>query len=466
MKLRLDERMLAAAIMVSTLVHIVLAARLPITDDEAYYLLWSRRLAWSYPDHPPMIAALVAISARLFGTSPFGLRVVPILCAAAMAVIVYLAARSLFDRATAQRSTLIVLVMPAMFIGAAFAFPDVPMSLFWVLCLWTGWRALTTGGWWWLAVGAATGLALLSKLTGFAFVLGLVGAWAGGDWRRALRDPWLYPGALVALALFAPVVLWNVRHDWALVAVTLNRDPWLLEGSLPGNLALFVVGQVGYYGFLVPLLVGAGIVALRRSREPVWRYLAWMTLPLLTVMFAAAFDGRTKPHWPGQAYLSAAMALGALWPDWARARPRVLWVTAGLTVVLSAALVAATLFAWGQLAPQAGFVRWDSVAAAIDQQLARQPDQTLVLTDTYQAASLLSYYLRTRVPIASFQGAFAFWQDREAWSGRTALYVDEIGSRHKAPAASMCQRMRALDEMPLSPWRTVRLHRCEDVRFP
>jgi len=466
MRLTPHARTLAAAIIVSTLVRLILAARLPITDDEAYYYLWARHLAWGYPDHPPLIAAVVAVSARLFGTAPFGLRVVPILCAAATALVTYLAARSLFDREVALRSTLIHLAMPAMAIGTAFAFPDVPLSLFWVLALWTGWRALATGGRWWLAAGAAVGLALLSKLTGFAFVLGLVGAVAGGEWRRALRDPWLYAGALVALALFAPVVLWNARHDWALVTLTLNREPWLLGRPIPENLALFVVGQVSYYGLLAPFLVGAGIVAIRRWREPVWRYLAWMTLPLLIVMLAAAFNGRAKPHWPGPAYLSAAIALGTLWPGWAAARPRLLWAAAGLTALVSGVVFVTVLFTWGSLAPRAGIDRWDLVAASIDQHLARQPDHTLVLTDTYQAASLLSYHLRTRVPVTSTHRAFVFWQDRMAWSGRTALYVDEVQSAQKANTAAMCPRMRAVDEMPLSPWRTVRFHRCEDVRFP
>lgn len=461
MRLAVSDRVVWAATGVFALVHVALAARLPIADDEAYYWLWSQRLAWGYPDHPPLIAVLVAVSARLFGTSPFGLRAVSILAAVATIPIVYLAARDLFDRETARRSTLIILGMPAMAVGTAFAFPDVPMALFWVLCLWTGWRALTVGAWWWLATGLATGLALLSKLTGFAFVLGLVASWMAGDWRRTLRDPWLYAGALVAIALFAPVVLWNAQHDWALVAVTLNRDPFLNGRSVPENLALFAVAQVGYYGFLAPALVGAGIVAARRAHPPVWRYLAWMTLPLLVVMTTAALDGRPKPHWPGPAYLSAAIALAALWPQWSD-RAGLRRAAVALTALLSVGLVVVALLGWVQ--PTTG--RWDRVAEAVDRQLALRPDQMLVLTETYHAGSLLSYYLRARVPVTSSQGAFVLWQEPAAWSGRTAVYVAEQGPGRNVALAGRCGRVMALEEVRLTSSRTVRLYRCERVRFP
>jgi len=461
-----ERTWLAAVTMVSAMAHFALAARIPLGDDEAYYWLWSQSLAWSYPDHPPMIAALVAASTRLFGSSPFGLRAVPILVAAAALPMVYLAGRTLFDRGAALRGTLIFMSMPVFAIGTGFAFPDGPMIFFYALALWTGWRALATGGWWWVVAGAATGLALLSKLTAFSLVLGLAGALAGGNWRRSVRDPGLYAGALVAIALFTPVVVWNVQHDWLLVNITLRRDPWIVPRSIPQALALFSAGQLLYYGFLAPALIGAGLVALRRFREPVWRYLAWMTLPLLVVMAIAAVDGWAKPHWPGPAYLSAGLALGALWPHWWQRRPRLLWAAAGLTMLLNAALIVGAMLPWGTQAIRTSIGRWDLAAAVIDRQLAQLPGPTLVLTDTYQAASQLSYYLRARVPVTSFYGAFIVWQQPAEWVGRSAVYVDEPYIERKPDIARICRNVRALEDVTIGPGRTVTLRSCENLRFP
>jgi 4-amino-4-deoxy-L-arabinose transferase-like glycosyltransferase len=457
---------LAAAILASAAIHLLMAARLPIGDDEAYYWLWSRRLAWGYPDHPPMIAALIAVSMRLFGNSPFGLRVIPILLAAATPLILYLAGRSLFDRDAAVRGTLIAMAMPVMALGTAFAFPDVPMMFFWALGVWTGWRALTTGGWWWTAAGVAIGFALLSKLTAFALVLGMIGAWAGGDWRRTLRDPGLYGGVLVALMLLSPVVLWDARHGWFLVTTTLNREPWIMVRSTPEALALFSGGQVIYYGLLWPAFIGAGVVALRRFREPAWRYLAWMTFPLVVVMAGAASSGWTKPHWPAPAYLSAALALGALWPRWTQRRPGLLWVAAGLTVLVNVAAATVAVLPSGAQAVRTGIGRWDQVAAAVDRQLARVSGPVLVVTDTYQAASHVSYYLRAAVPVTTFYGAFIVWQRPQEWTGWKVVYVDESEAGRRVEIGRLCQNVRALEDVPLMPGRRVTLRSCEDLRFP
>lgn len=43
------------------------AAHMDFETDEAYYWLWSRALAASYYDHPPMIAYLIRLGTSLFG---------------------------------------------------------------------------------------------------------------------------------------------------------------------------------------------------------------------------------------------------------------------------------------------------------------------------------------------------------------------------------------------------------------
>ncbi|MBC7674277.1 MAG: glycosyl transferase, partial [Polaromonas sp.] len=69
---------------VATMLRLLLAAWLPLFPDETYYWEWSRHLAAGYYDHPPAIAVLVAMGARLgtllgAGPSPFFVRLVPVL---------------------------------------------------------------------------------------------------------------------------------------------------------------------------------------------------------------------------------------------------------------------------------------------------------------------------------------------------------------------------------------------------
>lgn len=453
---------LGAAVIAGGLARIALAGRLPIGDDEAYYWLWSQHLAWSYPDHPPMIAAVVALSTHLFGDQVLGIRALTVLISTLTPLAIYIAGLSLFGPRAALLAALITAVIPAFAVGTVFAFPDAPLALLWALALWTGWRALQEGGWWWVATGAAVGLALLSKLTAFALLLGFAGALLAGGWRRALRDPGFYAGILVTAVLFAPVIMWNARHEWFLAHITLTREPWMTSRSIPENFLFFVGGQILYYGALAPVLVAAALAGLRPG-QPGLRYLTWTTLPLLVAMTVAALDARPKPHWPGPAYLSAALALGALWDEWRRRSPRPLRIAAGLTVGTTAALLVGLLLPWGAEQVRSGIGGWDRLADAVDRHT-REGGRVLVLTDTYQAASHLAYRMRSGPPVTTTYGAFALWQ-RPEWAGWSALYVDEPTAGRHLEIHEMCRNIRQVDQVELAPGRVVGLYRCEDVRF-
>ena len=72
----------------ATVVRLVLGAVVPLFPDEAYYWTWSQNLAAGYFDHPPVIAWLVRLGTFLFGHTPFGVRVLPILAGTGCAIAV------------------------------------------------------------------------------------------------------------------------------------------------------------------------------------------------------------------------------------------------------------------------------------------------------------------------------------------------------------------------------------------
>ncbi len=463
------ERLLIRVVVAGVLLRLILAALLPVGDDEGYYWLWARHLAWSYPDHPPMVAAVVAASTRMFGDGVFGIRAINVVLASALPVAVYVAGRRIFDAETGARAGVLIAALPVLGLGTLIASPDVPMALFWALSLWTGWEALQRGGRWWVAAGATIGLALLCKLTSAGLILGLAGAAATGGGRRVLRDRWVYAGAFIAAALFAPVVIWNMQHRWLLADITLHRERWLLPRSIPVNLVLFAGGQVLYYGLLAPILWAACLAALRRAGAA-WRYLAWMSLPVFLVMLAAATEARTKPHWPAPGYLGAVIVLGALWPHWVRARPRLLWGTAAATAGVTATLAVALLLPWTRAQVTTGIGLFDRLADAVAQQAAAHPGRTVILTDRYQAASHIAYRLRERIPVTTFYGAFLVWQRPEEWTGWHALYVQDDPGHPGLTIDAMCANVRQVEVVDLAPDRTpgrpVKIFACDGVRFP
>src|SRR6478609_5424977 len=54
--------------------RLLLAARLELAPDEAFYWVLTRHLSTGYLDHPPMIAYLMWLSTRAFGNTELAIR--------------------------------------------------------------------------------------------------------------------------------------------------------------------------------------------------------------------------------------------------------------------------------------------------------------------------------------------------------------------------------------------------------
>ena len=193
------------------------AAFTPLTFDEAYYWMWSKHLAAGYYDHPPMVALVIRLGTTIAGDTELGVRLVSILLALPMSFALYRAAAILFGGVQmAATATVLLNVTLMAAVGTMIVTPDAPLLVASCFVLFSLAKVLETGqGAWWLVVGAAVGAALLSKYTalffGPAIVIWLLSA---PKLRRWLLSPWLYLGGLVALAIFAPVILWNDDHQW------------------------------------------------------------------------------------------------------------------------------------------------------------------------------------------------------------------------------------------------------------
>ena len=190
----------------------LVARRLELTFDEAYYTLWSRSLSFGYLDHPPMVAFLIRASTALFGGSEIGVRALSLLVVGAMPALIALIAWRLFGSAEkAALAALMWIAMPLVLVGAIFVTPDAPLVVFWTLGLAALVELWRTGEARWLvALGLALGLALESKFTAIFFAAGVGLALAATpSLRRWLASPALFAGLAVALAIFAPFVAWN-----------------------------------------------------------------------------------------------------------------------------------------------------------------------------------------------------------------------------------------------------------------
>jgi 4-amino-4-deoxy-L-arabinose transferase-like glycosyltransferase len=291
------------------------ARHIDLETDEAYYWLWSRRLAISYYDHPPLIAYLIRLGTALFGNTVFGVRSMAIATMIAASALIYALTIILFDdRRLGVTAVLWFNMMPHTAFFSIVMYPDTPAILFWVLCcvalalVWKSGR----GEWWYLA-GAAMGLLLLSKYTG-VFLLAGIAIWllASAQMRFWLKRREPYFAASIALLLFSPAVLWNAQHHWASFAKQFGRALDSFPDGGLGNVGAFVGIQTLFVSPLIFVFAVAGLVvaSLRGffRQEANWLLLAAAVAPMLAYFLVHALSAEVLPQWPSAAYAIAVIA--------------------------------------------------------------------------------------------------------------------------------------------------------------
>jgi len=247
--------------------RLVAAAFTPITFDEAYYWMWSKHLAGGYYDHPPMVAFVIRAGTMIAGDTELGVRLVSILLALPMSYAVYRSAAILSKCArTAETAAILLNITLMVAVGTLIVTPDAPLLVASSFVLFFLAKVLETDrGVWWIAVGAAVGVALLSKYTALFFGLAIL-IWlvAVPELRRWFVSPWPYLGGVVAFAMFMPVIVWNAEHQWVSFLKQFGRAR--IEDFRPVFVAELIPTQIGAATPLVFILGAMGLYALFRHK--------------------------------------------------------------------------------------------------------------------------------------------------------------------------------------------------------
>ena len=383
------------------------AAFTPITFDEAYYWMWSKSLAGGYYDHPPMVAYVIRLGTMIAGDTELGVRLVSILLALPMSWAVYQAADVLFGGTRVAATSAILLNVTLMAaVGTMIVTPDAPLLVASSFILFSLTKVLQTGrGAWWLAVGLAAGAALLSKYTalffGPAILIWLV---AVPKLRRWLISPWLYLGGLVALGMFAPVILWNADHHWVSFIKQMGRAR--IEDFRPAFIAELVPTQIAFATPLVFILGAMGLHALfhRRAGAQSARVLIdTMFWTIVAYFIWHSLHARVEANWFAPVYppFMVAAAVAAVIVPWGPREQRLAdfcrrWAAPSGIVLFALLIVQANTGMLSGYRRDATVrsvgVGWRELAGEIEAVRARA-GATCVLAPDYGTTGWLAFYL-------------------------------------------------------------------------
>jgi 4-amino-4-deoxy-L-arabinose transferase-like glycosyltransferase len=226
------------------------------------------------------------------------LRLFSVLAQALAIVVTGLMARELGGGRLAQfTAALAVALSPLpLFEGTEFQYTTFDY-LWWVLVGYFVIRLLKTENpRWWLAIGAAIGLGLMTKYTIIFYVAGILGGLLLTRNRRLFLSGWLWGGAGLALLIFLPNLVWEARHGFVTYHFLQHihvRD--VREGRANG----FVLNQflICTNLYAAPLWI-AGLWSFLLNRR--YRLLAWMYLiPLALFYFdKGRYYGRSLTRTP------------------------------------------------------------------------------------------------------------------------------------------------------------------------
>jgi hypothetical protein len=265
------------------LLHLFTSVRLyGYFRDELYYLDLARHLDWGYVDCAPLVAVYAKV-ALLMGGSLAALRIIPALAGTALVAITILLAREFGGNRYAQfLAGLCVLLCPAVLVMSSLMTMNVFESLFWTGCMLVLARIVRTGdSRLWLWFGVLAGLGLENKHSTLFFGFAVTVAVLLTHHRREFAKPWIWIAGAIALALFLPNIIWQVRHHFPTLE---DLENVRREGKnvVIGPLA-FVKEQIIDMHPILLLVWFPGLIWFLRDRR-------WRVLGLTFVVFFVMMD--------------------------------------------------------------------------------------------------------------------------------------------------------------------------------
>jgi len=286
--------------------HIAVNATTPyeVHRDEFLYMAMGDHLRFFRMDFPPFIAVVSIVERALFGDSLVAIRLAPALAASALVLLAAAIARELGGGRLAQGLAALFVAVNALFLRPGTLFqPVVFDQLWWTLALYALIRLRgTQEARWWIAVGVAGGLGLLTKFSililGFGILVALI-----ADAREELRTrgPWL--ALAIALVIGAPSVIGQLRLGWPLIGQMRTLQAQQLMHVTYGSFFSFLI-RLGP----ATLVALAGLVAMLRDAS--WRRYR-VTGLACAVSLATVALAKGKPYYIGPIY-PALLAAGCV----------------------------------------------------------------------------------------------------------------------------------------------------------
>lgn len=372
---------------------IIYAASIPLHPDEAYYWMWSRHLALSYYDGPPLTAWLIRMMTTIFGIHAFVIKSIAVFSVALSSWFIYRLSVAMFDENVALRALLIFMLIPITQATNFITSLDPLLMLFWSAGLCALWK--------WLTIPSkkrafclalVIGLGLLAKYPMILFLPACFLILLFTYYRPRLLHWQPYLIIFIALLIFSPVLIWNASHDWISFTFQWHHGAGAHHFSWH-DFEMYWLAQLGAFNPIYA--IGLVILSIRYWQDYQQATLQFLAIPMLMVLiifgYFACFN-LTEANWTMPAYITGSILLAYFCDKHYISITFWLGFLLNIAVILILKIPVLTPHALNDLNPIEKFYGYQQVVRPIEQALYHENGVPIV-SDTYQDASETAFQL-------------------------------------------------------------------------
>ena len=364
------------------ILNLVQARFTPLDNDEAYYWMYSKYLAWGYFDHPPMIALMIK-AGYFFFHNELGVRIVVVLTQLLTLYIVWLLTD---EELHAKKENIVFFFMlvgliPVCNIYGFIATPDAPLILFTAVFLLVYKRFLKDNSWkntLFLAFSIAA--LMYSKYhSGLLIVLVILAN------PKVLKNLRFHTAGFIALILFLPHLMWQYANGFPSFKYHLIDR---VSGFHPEHAPEYLLSQFSFHNPFI-IIILAWIMLKVRSRNTFDRTLKFIIAGFFLFFFISSFRYRVEPQWTALICVPMIIILfnNSGFKPWLRNYLK--WIA----IILFPLILIARLASATDILPFSFFKNeFHNKKQWVKDISALAGDRTVVFTNSYQRPSVYTFY--------------------------------------------------------------------------
>lgn len=394
---------------ISLIINLIQAYFTPLSEDEAYYWLWSQNLDWGYFDHPPMVAWWASIGYGLF-QNELGFRLLTVLFSG---ITIWFLAK-LLNPQTQKQFNLFGVLLGSILVFQVFGFittPDAPLLFFTVFYLYSlksfleKSSILNT-----VLLSIAFAGLVYSKYHGILVILftliPIIKFW----W----KNPKFYLAVVLSLILYSPHFVWLFQNDFMPIQYHFSdrsSDEVFELSKLTTYIGIYFLGAAPLLSYFVfsAIFKFKSKTAFQRS---VW---CLAVLPGI-FFFLTVFKDKVQPQW----LLISFVAMAILTYEYYKDKEIIPWFwRLGITNLILV-LAARIFIAIPAVSPLYIYKNF-----ALD---LKEFDIQKAVFEKYQEASVYLFYnpdkkATTHRTIGNRKNQFNLWQWEESFNHQNIDYV-------------------------------------------